>query len=172
MAHTYTNYHSLSDSDDSTSYLVLIPAGIPWCQCSLLCQWAWTQRPVSNFNSLWEYVMVYEKVRVSVYSVYFNVTNSLSVWAMLVMSLYFREGSIFKRSGGHRIQGLNCIGHHQFCFRWSKRWLVVKDSFLLYMNRENGVVCFVLVFDPEFKVQVGRAYTDTKYGVCIQNFTR
>uniref|UniRef100_A0A674ART5 Phospholipase n=1 Tax=Salmo trutta TaxID=8032 RepID=A0A674ART5_SALTR len=82
------------------------------------------------------------------------------------------EGSIFKRSGGHRIQGLNCIGHHQFCFRWSKRWLVVKDSFLLYMNRENGVVCFVLVFDPEFKVQVGRAYTDTKYGVCIQNFTR
>ncbi|CAB1316362.1 unnamed protein product [Coregonus sp. 'balchen'] len=82
------------------------------------------------------------------------------------------EGSIFKRSGGHRIQGLNCIGHHQFCFRWSKRWLVVKDSFLLYMNRENGVVCFVLVFDPEFKVQVGRAHTDTKYGVCIQNFTR
>uniref|UniRef100_A0A8C8CH11 Phospholipase n=1 Tax=Oncorhynchus tshawytscha TaxID=74940 RepID=A0A8C8CH11_ONCTS len=83
-----------------------------------------------------------------------------------------KEGSIFKRSGGHRIQGLNCIGHHQFCFRWSKRWLVVKDSFLLYMNRDNGVVCFVLVFDPEFKVQVGRAYTDTKYGVCIQNFTR
>uniref|UniRef100_A0A6Q2YW32 Phospholipase n=1 Tax=Esox lucius TaxID=8010 RepID=A0A6Q2YW32_ESOLU len=82
------------------------------------------------------------------------------------------EGSIFKRSGGHRIQGLNCIGHHQFCFRWSKRWLVVKDSFLLYMNRESGVISFVLIFDPEFKVQVGRAYTDTKYGVCIQNFTR
>ncbi|XP_062341987.1 phospholipase D2 [Osmerus eperlanus] len=82
------------------------------------------------------------------------------------------EGWIFKRSGGHRIQGLNCIGHHQFCFRWSRRWLVVKDSFLLYLNRENGVVCFALLFDPEFKVQVGRAYTDTKYGVCIENFTR
>uniref|UniRef100_A0A8C8JGC2 Phospholipase n=1 Tax=Oncorhynchus tshawytscha TaxID=74940 RepID=A0A8C8JGC2_ONCTS len=89
-----------------------------------------------------------------------------------VMSLCFREGSIFKRSGGHRIQGLNCIGHHQFCFRWSKRWLVVKDSFLLYMNRENGVVCFVLVFDPEFKVQVGRAYTDTKYGVLFFSVCR
>uniref|UniRef100_A0A8C8MIY2 Phospholipase n=1 Tax=Oncorhynchus tshawytscha TaxID=74940 RepID=A0A8C8MIY2_ONCTS len=83
-----------------------------------------------------------------------------------------QEGSIFKRSGGHRIQGLNCIGHHQFCFRWSKRWLVVKDSFLLYMNRENGVVCFVLVFDPEFKVQVGRAYTDTKYGVLFFSVCR
>ncbi|XP_076024753.1 phospholipase D2 [Genypterus blacodes] len=82
------------------------------------------------------------------------------------------EGSIFKRSGGHRIQGLNCFGHHQLCFRWSRRWLVVKDSFLMYMNRDNGKINFVLLFDPEFKVQVGRAYTDTKYGVCFDNFTR
>ncbi|KAJ8396444.1 hypothetical protein AAFF_G00017500 [Aldrovandia affinis] len=82
------------------------------------------------------------------------------------------EGFILKRSGGHRIQGLNCIGHHQFCFRWSHRWLVVKDSFLLYMNREAGVISFVLLFDPELKVLVGRCYTDTKHGVCIQNFTR
>lgn len=83
-----------------------------------------------------------------------------------------REGAIFKRSGGHRIQGLNCFGHHQFCFRWSRRWLVVKDSFLLYMNRDHGVVSFVLLFDPEFKVKVGGAYTDTKHGVCFENFTR
>ncbi|XP_045896306.1 phospholipase D2 [Micropterus dolomieu] len=82
------------------------------------------------------------------------------------------EGPIFKRSGGHRIQGLNCIGHHQFCFRWSRRWLVVKDSFLMYMNRDNGIINFVLLFDPEFKVKVGTAYTDNKYGVCIENFTR
>ncbi|XP_061753645.1 phospholipase D1 isoform X3 [Nerophis ophidion] len=82
------------------------------------------------------------------------------------------EGPIFKRSGGHRIQGLNCIGHHQFCFRWSRRWLVVKGSFLLYMNRDNGKINFVLLFDPEFKVKVGRAYSGTKYGVCIENFTR
>uniref|UniRef100_A0A8C9T841 Phospholipase n=1 Tax=Scleropages formosus TaxID=113540 RepID=A0A8C9T841_SCLFO len=83
-----------------------------------------------------------------------------------------REGFILKRSGGHRIQGLNCFGHHQFCFRWSRRWLVVKDSFLLYMNHEAEVISFVLLFDPEFKVLVGRCYTDTKHGVCIQNFTR
>ncbi|XP_030009530.1 phospholipase D2 [Sphaeramia orbicularis] len=82
------------------------------------------------------------------------------------------EGPIFKRSGGHRIQGLNCIGHHQFCFRWSRRWLVVKDSFLMYMNRDNGSINFVLLFDPEFKVKVGRAHTDTRYGVCFENFTR
>ncbi|KAJ3588782.1 hypothetical protein NHX12_009636 [Muraenolepis orangiensis] len=45
-------------------------------------------------------------------------------------------------------------------------------SCLLYMNREHGVVSFVLLFDPEFKVKVGFAFTDTKYGVCIENFTR
>ncbi|XP_066578460.1 phospholipase D2 [Amia ocellicauda] len=82
------------------------------------------------------------------------------------------EGFILKRSGGHRIQGINCIGHHQFCYRWSRRWLVVKDSFLMYMKREAGVISFVLLFDPEFKVLVGRCYTDTKYGVLIENFTR
>ncbi|KAM4544917.1 phospholipase D2 isoform 1-T2 [Odontesthes bonariensis] len=82
------------------------------------------------------------------------------------------EGPIIKRSGGHRIQGLNCIGHHQLCFRWSHRWLVVKDSFLMYMNRRNANINFVLLFDPEFKVQVGHAYTDTKHGLCIENFTR
>ncbi|XP_028322528.1 phospholipase D1 isoform X2 [Gouania willdenowi] len=82
------------------------------------------------------------------------------------------EGPIIKRSGGHRIQGLNCIGHHRLCFRWSRRWLVVKDSFLMYMNRDNGSINFVLLFDPEFKVKVGRAHTDTTYGVCIENFGR
>ncbi|XP_052412880.1 phospholipase D2 [Carassius gibelio] len=82
------------------------------------------------------------------------------------------EGYILKRSGGHRIQGFNCIGHHQFCFRWSRRWLVVKDSFLLYMSRDPGVVSFVLLFDPELKVLVGSVYTDTKHGVCIQNNSR
>uniref|UniRef100_A0A672N3M5 Phospholipase n=1 Tax=Sinocyclocheilus grahami TaxID=75366 RepID=A0A672N3M5_SINGR len=85
---------------------------------------------------------------------------------------FHSEGYILKRSGGHRIQGLNCIGHHQFCFRWSRRWLVVKDSFLLYMSRDPGIVSFVLLFDPELKVLVGRVYTDTKHGVSIENFSR
>ncbi|XP_066514900.1 phospholipase D2 [Hoplias malabaricus] len=82
------------------------------------------------------------------------------------------EGFILKRSGGHRIQGLNCFGHHQFCYRWSHRWLVVKDSFMLYMSRDPGLVSFVLLFDPELKVLVGSCYTDTKHGVCIENFSR
>ncbi|XP_030402876.1 phospholipase D2 isoform X1 [Gopherus evgoodei] len=82
------------------------------------------------------------------------------------------EGMILKRSGGHRIQGLNCCGHHQICYRWSKRWLVVKDSFLLYLKLESGVVSFVLLFDPGFSVMVGKKSTDSKYGVRIENSAR
>lgn len=42
----------------------------------------------------------------------------------------------------------------------------------MYMSRDNSKINFVLLFDPEVKVKVGRAHTDTKYGVCIENFTR
>uniref|UniRef100_A0A672R3B7 phospholipase D n=1 Tax=Sinocyclocheilus grahami TaxID=75366 RepID=A0A672R3B7_SINGR len=38
--------------------------------------------------------------------------------------------------------------------------------------RDPGVVSFVLLFDPELKVLVGSVYTDTKHGVCIENFSR
>ncbi|XP_043933010.1 phospholipase D2 [Protopterus annectens] len=82
------------------------------------------------------------------------------------------EGMILKRSGGHRIHGLNCIGRHQVCYRWSKRWLVVKDSFLLYMKPEDGFISFVLLFDSGFKLEVGKKATDKKYGVKIENFSR
>uniref|UniRef100_A0A670KFN5 Phospholipase n=1 Tax=Podarcis muralis TaxID=64176 RepID=A0A670KFN5_PODMU len=82
------------------------------------------------------------------------------------------EGMILKRSGGHRLQGLNCAGRHQFCYRWSKRWLVVKDSFLLYLKPESGVISFVLLFDTGFNIQVGKKPTETKHGVRIDNTCR
>uniref|UniRef100_A0A4W5JSW7 Phospholipase n=1 Tax=Hucho hucho TaxID=62062 RepID=A0A4W5JSW7_9TELE len=53
------------------------------------------------------------------------------------------EGMVYKRSGGHRIPGLNCCGHSKMCYRWSKRWLVVKDSFLLYMKPDSGAIAFM-----------------------------
>lgn len=133
-------------------HVCLLPAGVPLCWCALFCHWSWTKRLVRK-----HFVIL---------------SVSCPGCGTLLSPLCFREGPIFKRSGGHRVQGLNCIGHHRFCFRWSRRWLVVKDSFLMYMNRDYGHINFVLLFDKEFKVKVGRAYTDTKYGVCFENFTR
>ncbi|XP_004675021.1 PREDICTED: phospholipase D1 isoform X2 [Condylura cristata] len=82
------------------------------------------------------------------------------------------EGMIMKRSGGHRIPGLNCCGHGRACYRWSKRWLIVKDSFLLYMKPDSGAIAFVLLVDKEFSIKVGRKETETKYGVRIDSLSR
>lgn len=82
------------------------------------------------------------------------------------------EGMIMKRSGGHRIPGLNCCGQGRACYRWSRRWLIVKDSFLLYMKPDNGAIAFVLLVDKEFRIKVGKKETDTKYGLRIDNLSR
>ncbi|XP_036902420.1 phospholipase D1 isoform X2 [Sturnira hondurensis] len=82
------------------------------------------------------------------------------------------EGMIMKRSGGHRIPGLNCCGHGRACYRWSRRWLIVKDSFLLYMKPDSGAIAFVLLVDKEFRIKVGRKETETKYGLRIDNLSR
>uniref|UniRef100_A0A8C7HVA7 Phospholipase n=1 Tax=Oncorhynchus kisutch TaxID=8019 RepID=A0A8C7HVA7_ONCKI len=82
------------------------------------------------------------------------------------------EGMIHKRSGGHRIPGLNCCGHSEACYRWSKRWLVVKDSFLFYMKPDSGAISFVLLLDKEFSVKMDSKDTETKYGVRIDSLSR
>ncbi|XP_067898888.1 phospholipase D1-like isoform X2 [Heterodontus francisci] len=82
------------------------------------------------------------------------------------------EGFVMKRSGGHRIPGLNCCGRSQICYRWSKRWLAVKDSFLLYMKPDSGAVAFVLLVDKEFSIKLGAKDTETKYGIRLENLSR
>lgn len=52
------------------------------------------------------------------------------------------------------------------------RWLVVKDSFLLYMCLETGAISFVQLFDPGFEVQVGKRSTEARYGVRIDTSHR
>ncbi|KAH0511101.1 Phospholipase D1 [Microtus ochrogaster] len=52
------------------------------------------------------------------------------------------------------------------------RWLIVKDSFLLYMKPDSGAIAFVLLVDKEFRIKVGRKETETKYGLRIDNLSR
>ncbi|KAG1924579.1 phospholipase D1, partial [Pimephales promelas] len=82
------------------------------------------------------------------------------------------EGIVYKRSGGHRIPGMNCCGRNEVCYRWSKRWLVVKDSFLVYMKLDSGAISFVLLVDNEFSIKMDSKQTDTKHGVSIENLSR
>ncbi|TKS87343.1 Phospholipase D1 [Collichthys lucidus] len=82
------------------------------------------------------------------------------------------EGMVLKRSGGHRIPGINCCGRSRMCYRWSKRWLVVKDSFLLYMKPDSGAISFVMLVDKEFSIQMDSKDTETKHGVRINSLSR
>uniref|UniRef100_A0A8C4I4S8 Phospholipase n=1 Tax=Dicentrarchus labrax TaxID=13489 RepID=A0A8C4I4S8_DICLA len=91
---------------------------------------------------------------------------------LTIVSLSAREGMIYKRSGGHRIPGMNCCGHSQACYRWSKRWLVVKDSCLLYMKPDTGAISFVLLLDKEFSIKMDSKDTETKHGVRIDSLSR
>uniref|UniRef100_A0A672HID6 Phospholipase n=1 Tax=Salarias fasciatus TaxID=181472 RepID=A0A672HID6_SALFA len=84
----------------------------------------------------------------------------------------FREGMVQKRSGGHRIPGMNCCGRSKMCYRWSKRWLVVKDSFLLYMKPDSGSISFVMLFDKEFGIKVDSRDTETKHGLRVDSLSR
>lgn len=54
----------------------------------------------------------------------------------------------------------------------SCRWLVVKDSFLLYMKPDSGAIAFVLLVDKEFNIKIGQKETETKYGLQIDNLSR
>uniref|UniRef100_A0A671T313 Phospholipase n=1 Tax=Sinocyclocheilus anshuiensis TaxID=1608454 RepID=A0A671T313_9TELE len=108
-------------------------------------------------------------LRMAMYRKYYGTVNSPFCTYKPVS---FREGIVHKRSGGHRIPGMNCCGHNEVCYRWSKRWLVVKDSFLLYMKPDTGAISFVLLVDNEFSIKMDSKYTETKHGVSIENLSR
>uniref|UniRef100_A0A671Q4Z3 phospholipase D n=1 Tax=Sinocyclocheilus anshuiensis TaxID=1608454 RepID=A0A671Q4Z3_9TELE len=54
------------------------------------------------------------------------------------------------------------------CFRW----LVVKDSFVLYMRPEDGQVGTVILYDKGFHIKIGTRETGVRHGVMIENLCR
>lgn len=51
-------------------------------------------------------------------------------------------------------------------------WLVVKDSFLLYMKPDSGAISFVMLVDKEFNIKMDSKDTETKHGVRIDSLSR
>uniref|UniRef100_A0A3Q4GQ01 Phospholipase n=1 Tax=Neolamprologus brichardi TaxID=32507 RepID=A0A3Q4GQ01_NEOBR len=47
------------------------------------------------------------------------------------------EGMVLKRSGGHRIPGMNCCGRSRMCYRWSKRSVNNQDSYRMFFRIVN-----------------------------------
>uniref|UniRef100_A0A4W4EPB1 Phospholipase n=1 Tax=Electrophorus electricus TaxID=8005 RepID=A0A4W4EPB1_ELEEL len=51
-------------------------------------------------------------------------------------------------------------------------WLVVKDSFLMYLKPDTGAISFVLLVDKKFSIKMDSKYTETKHGVRIDSLSR
>uniref|UniRef100_A0A4W3HP38 Phospholipase n=1 Tax=Callorhinchus milii TaxID=7868 RepID=A0A4W3HP38_CALMI len=114
-------------------------------------------------------------LKISMYRNYTSMVSPLELSTLIPfppLFLCYREGFVMKRSGGHRIPGMNCCGQHQACYRWSKRWLLIKDSFLMYVKPDSGSVTFVLLVDKEFNIKMSTKDTDTKHGIRIDNLSR
>ncbi|KAJ8282536.1 hypothetical protein COCON_G00050550 [Conger conger] len=82
------------------------------------------------------------------------------------------EGLILKKSGGNTFPVCYWCGSNSVCYRWSKRWLVVKDSFVLYMRPEDGQVGTVILYDKGFHIKTGTEETGVRHGLNIENLCR
>ncbi|KAG9348974.1 hypothetical protein JZ751_029291 [Albula glossodonta] len=74
------------------------------------------------------------------------------------------EGLILKKSGGNTFPVCYWCGSNSVCYRWSKRWLVVKDSFVLYIRPEDGQVGTVILYDKGFHIKTGTEETGVRHG--------
>ncbi|XP_064490341.1 phospholipase D2-like isoform X2 [Ornithodoros turicata] len=86
-----------------------------------------------------------------------------------------KEGIVNKRAGGHH--GARCCFKIQFlfyqcCSRWRKRWLIVKDSCVIYVRPRDGAIKCVMLMDQGFQVQSGFMATGVNHGMLISNLTR
>lgn len=68
-----------------------------------------------------------------------------------IISLSSREGMVYKRSGGHRIPGMNCCGQNQACYRWSKRCVTGHKRRLCTTSTSGAGLClaFHLGLSPQ-----------------------
>ncbi|CAN7993262.1 unnamed protein product, partial [Ixodes hexagonus] len=86
-----------------------------------------------------------------------------------------KEGLVYKRSGGHH-SARGCLRinflFYQCCSRWRKRWLIAKDTCVLYVRPRDGVVKSVLLMDQGFQIQSGFMATGVNHGLLVTNLTR
>ncbi|EEC07657.1 phopholipase D, putative, partial [Ixodes scapularis] len=86
-----------------------------------------------------------------------------------------KEGLVYKRSGGHH-SSRGCLRinflFYQCCSRWRKRWLIAKDTCVLYVRPRDGAIKSVLLMDQGFQIQSGFMATGVNHGLLVTNLTR
>ncbi|XP_018355284.1 PREDICTED: phospholipase D2 isoform X2 [Trachymyrmex septentrionalis] len=96
-----------------------------------------------------------------------------------------KEGTILKRTGSGaktrcNFLGLFKCGHcikcnylcTSLCGKWQKRHLVVKETFVAYLNPQNGRIKSVILMDNGFGISLGVYATGSRSGMQITNLSR
>jgi len=96
-----------------------------------------------------------------------------------------KEGTVLKRTGSGAKTRCNflgllkcgfCIKCNYFCTsvcgKWQKRHLVVKDTFVAYLNPEDGRIRSVILMDNGFGISLGVYTTGSRSGIQIGNLSR
>ncbi|XP_071943012.1 phospholipase D1-like [Antedon mediterranea] len=84
-----------------------------------------------------------------------------------------KEGWVEKRSGGHHVaQG--CCGCMSYCIEcftahYNKRWFVAKDSFVAYVQPDDGHLRAVLLMDRHFVARSGKEHLGDIRSLLISN---
>jgi phospholipase D1/2 len=81
----------------------------------------------------------------------------------------YKEGIVKKYSGGYR-QG--CCANLSARIKWLKRWLIIKDTWVAYLNPKTGNVRAVMLVDQYFRVRTGRLQTGSVKKLVICNLSR
>ena len=79
-----------------------------------------------------------------------------------------KEGLIKKRSFNINF----CSSALNLSFFWDNRWLILKDTFVGYLDIKTGQIKSILLVDQDFKVSSGYQSTGERYGLFIENLSR
>lgn len=96
-----------------------------------------------------------------------------------------KEGTILKRTGSGAKTRCYFLGLFEFgfcikcnylctslCGKWHKRHLVVKDTFVAYLNPRDGRIKSVILMDNGFGISLGVYTTGSRSGMQIANLSR
>jgi len=65
-----------------------------------------------------------------------------------------------------------CSSAFNFSFFWDNRWLIIKDTFVAYLDNKTGEIRSVLLVDHNFNVSSGYQATGEKHGLLIENLSK
>lgn len=82
------------------------------------------------------------------------------------------EGMVKKKAGGRRVGCCKVVWGWISWLNWRNRWLLVKDTFVAYINPDDGLVREVLLMDQDFNVKCGLMDTGYDDGLLISNMSR